>query len=178
MTKQKSSVSLLVIILVVVGVLGLVFFFGDKDDASVAVVSTQTNSVASETMVGDDMMMDEKLDEKTQMVLADAETVAGGVYEEFSPSHITRAEEGDVVLFFHATWCPSCRALDKAIESERENIPSDLSILKLDYDNSSDLKKKYGVTTQHTLVQIDKDGNLIKRWSGTPSLSALVEQVQ
>ena len=41
----------------------------------------------------------------------------------------------------------------------------------------ADLKKKYGVVYQHTFVQVDKDGNLIKKWSGSPNLSSLVTQV-
>jgi hypothetical protein len=47
----------------------------------------------------------------------------------------------------------------------------------VDYDNSDELKKKYGVTYQHTLVQVDKDGNLIKKWSGSPTLTSLVKEV-
>ncbi|MEK7564045.1 MAG: hypothetical protein AAB510_00550 [Patescibacteria group bacterium] len=57
-------------------------------------------------------------------------------------------------------------------------IPSDLSILDVDYDNSSDLKKKYGVTYQHTFVQVDKDGNMIKKWNGSPTLAKLVSEVR
>ena len=82
-----------------------------------------------------------------------------------------------MVLFFHASWCPSCRGLNKNIEENLGAIPAELSILKLDYDTETELKKKYGVTFQHTLVQVDADGNLIKKWSGSPTLSSLVSEV-
>lgn len=101
-----------------------------------------------------------------------------GTYEAYSPDKIARAETGDVVLFFHASWCPSCRALSTDIEGSRSDIPAGLTILKLDYDKETALKKKYGVTYQHTLVQVDADGNLIKKWSGGGTLETIVAQVK
>jgi hypothetical protein len=38
--------------------------------------------------------------------------------------------------------------------------------LKTDYDSNNELKKKYGVTYQHTFVQIDSNGNMITKWNG------------
>jgi thiol-disulfide isomerase/thioredoxin len=84
----------------------------------------------------------------------------------------------DVVLFFRAGWCPTCRAVDSDIKANLSKIPSSLAILDVNYDNSSALKQKYGVTYQHTFVQVDKDGNLIKKWSGSPTLAALVAEVK
>ena len=101
-----------------------------------------------------------------------------GVYEAYSAEKIARAETGDVVLFFHASWCPSCRGLNASIESNLSSLPKGVTILKADYDKEVELKKKYEVTTQHTLVQVDKDGNMIKKWSGSPSLESLVSQIQ
>ena len=37
-------------------------------------------------------------------------------------------------------------------------------LIKVDYDTEKDLKKQYGVTIQHTLVQTDSDGNKIAKW--------------
>lgn len=101
-----------------------------------------------------------------------------GSYEAYSAEKIAMAATGDVVLFFHASWCPSCRALNSDIEKNVSAIPTGVTILKTDYDNSKDLKQKYGVTTQHTLVQVGKDGNLISKWSGSPTLASLVSQVK
>lgn len=63
-----------------------------------------------------------------------------------------------VALFFHATWCPSCRGLDKAITTDVSSIPSDALIVKVDYDSSDELKKKYRVVGQHTIVLLNADG--------------------
>jgi thioredoxin-like negative regulator of GroEL len=101
-----------------------------------------------------------------------------GTYEDYSSEKVARAETGDVVLFFHASWCPSCRGLGSDIETNMASIPEGVSILKVDYDKEVELKKKYGVTYQHTLVQVDKDGNLIKKWSGSSKLSSLLSEIQ
>lgn len=103
---------------------------------------------------------------------------SGGTFEAYNESKLANAENGDVVLFFHAAWCPSCRALENDITANAANIPDDLTILKLDYDTESALKKKYGVRSQHSLVQVDSDGNLISIWRGGNRLSDLVKQVQ
>jgi thiol:disulfide interchange protein len=48
-----------------------------------------------------------------------------------------------VALFFHATWCPTCKALEKSINAEISSIPTDTLIVKVDYDTSTEMKKKY-----------------------------------
>lgn len=101
-----------------------------------------------------------------------------GSYEPYGPEKIAKATTGNVVLFFKASWCPTCRAVHADIQSHLKDIPSNLTILDLDYDNSAALKQKYGVVYQHTFVQVDAQGNSIKKWSGSPTLAALVAQVK
>ena len=106
------------------------------------------------------------------------EVISVGSYEVYGPEKIARASSGDVVLFFRASWCPSCRAVDADIRANLGKIPRDLTILDVNYDDSTELKKKYGVTYQHTFVQVDANSNLIKKWSGSATLQAIVGQVQ
>ncbi len=87
-------------------------------------------------------------------------------------------KDARVVLYFHAPWCPTCQALDKDIMANIANLPANTVIVKTDYDSSTDLKKIYGVTSQHTLVQVDASGNKIKKWSGSPELKDLVAEIQ
>ncbi len=82
----------------------------------------------------------------------------------------------NTVIFFHAPWCPSCVAADSAISSG--TVPDDVLILQADYDSNTDLKKKYGVVTQHTFVQVDENGEKIKSWVGGNSLDDIVSKVQ
>lgn len=101
-----------------------------------------------------------------------------GSYEAYAPEKLARAESGDVVIFFHASWCPTCRALSADIEKNLTAIPDGVSILKVDYDTETALKKKYSITYQHTLVQVDASGTLIKKWSGSPTLDRLVSEIK
>ena len=126
---------------------------------------------------GDEVMMTDEVVNDTGMMDKSDTMMKVGSYEAYAPEKLARAETGDVVLFFHASWCPTCRGLSADIEKNLEAIPSEVSLLKVDYDTESELKKKYGVTYQHTLVQVDKDGNMIKKWSGSPTLSSLVSQI-
>ena len=113
------------------------------------------------------------------MMAATSSMMHPGNYIAYAPEQIaSAAANGKVVLFFHASWCPTCRNLDTDIKAHLKDIPSNLTILDVDYDNSAELKKKYGVTYQHTFVEVDANGTLIKKWSGSPTLAALVAEVK
>ena len=102
---------------------------------------------------------------------------AKGRYEAYAPSLLQRAKTEKVVLFFYAPWCPTCRTVDTDIKNRLNDLPSDLSLLTVDYDSSTELKKKYGVTYQHTFVQVDETGNMLKKWSGGSTLQSILVQL-
>ncbi len=70
------------------------------------------------------------------------------------------------VLFFAASWCPSCRGADADIKANLKKIPKDVVIYKTDYDTETVLKQKYGVTHQHTFVYVNAKAEALKKWSG------------
>jgi len=74
---------------------------------------------------------------------------------------------GKKILFFHASWCPNCRAADKDLTAAV--LPNEITVFKADYDSEDTLKQKYAITSQHTFVQIDDEGNMIKKWTGGAS---------
>ncbi len=84
---------------------------------------------------------------------------------------------GSKILFFHAPWCPQCRALEASINSG--TIPTGVTISKVDYDSHQALRKKYGVTIQTTLVLLDDEGKLIKRYVAydEPTLASVVKNL-
>lgn len=175
---NKNIGFILLGIIVILG-LGYFAFSGNKKDKSEMVendtvieqmVDKEGESVLEEK---DDVMM-----QKDEVAIADKDDAMTGSYVAYSADMIAMATTGDVVLFFHASWCPSCRALNSDIEKNVSAIPTGVTILKTDYDKETELKKKYGVTIQHTLVQVDKDGNMIKKWSGSSELENLLAQIQ
>lgn len=77
------------------------------------------------------------------------------------------------VYFFHASWCPTCRAIDEDIRSDVGQIPAGTTIIKTDFDSETSLRQKFGVTTQYTFVQVDSNGEEINQWSATNLQKAL-----
>ena len=102
---------------------------------------------------------------------------SNGTYTNYSASAVANSNADNIILFFHATWCPSCHALNSDINANLSDIPAGTEIYKVDYDTSPELRKKYSVTTQHTLVKIDKNGNLLKKWDNSMTLNSLVSKI-
>ena len=98
---------------------------------------------------------------ETQQPEAAPKTNTPGKYIAFSDSASANTS-GTKLLFFHAPWCPQCRALDESIN--KGPIPDNVTIFKVDYDSNQELRKKYGVTLQTTIVKIDDQGNLVKKY--------------
>ena len=58
-----------------------------------------------------------------------------------------------VAVHFHATWCPTCRAQDKALDALKSDPAlKNVTILKADYDQEKALKKQMNIRTQSTFV--------------------------
>ena len=91
-----------------------------------------------------------------------------GKYIDYTPDILERElrEGNKVVLYFTASWCPFCKAADQAFRNKLNEIPTGVSVLRVNYDKSDDLKKTYGITYQHTFVQIDAYRNSVTKWSG------------
>lgn len=89
-------------------------------------------------------------------------------YLEYSDGTLANAQKrGKSVLFFAATtWCQTCAELEKEIIRRQSEIFEGVTILKVDYDNDKAMNQEYGVTSQHTLVVLDNNGQEVKRWLG------------
>lgn len=81
------------------------------------------------------------------------------------------------VLDFYASRCPSCRAAHKNIVAESDQLPKNLQILNVDYDTNKDLRDKYWVTSQHTFVLVDRNGNKIKSIQWLNHVSEIIDFV-
>ncbi|MBM7502791.1 hypothetical protein ACFPER_04875 [Agromyces aurantiacus] len=81
-----------------------------------------------------------------------------GAYLDYADGAI-EATPGPKALFFHAGWCPQCRELDEELRTD--GPPDGLTVFKVDYDARTDLRQKYGVTLQTTVVFVDDRGELL-----------------
>lgn len=118
-------------------------------------------------------MMDAEHETDTMEKTEEVMMKKAGTYTTYDASLLGKTE--NTVVFFHANWCPSCRAADKSISAVE--IPAGLTLLKADYDTQLDLRKKYKVTSQHTFVKVDAQGNLIKKWVGGNSIEDITSKL-
>lgn len=95
-----------------------------------------------------------------------------GRYLVFDQSDLETRTESRRVLFFYANWCPTCAEAHESLIMNASEIPEDVIILRVNYNDpdtdqtEKDLAQKYGITYQHTFVQIDEAGNELTTWNG------------
>ncbi|OGH28983.1 MAG: hypothetical protein A3B41_00405 [Candidatus Levybacteria bacterium RIFCSPLOWO2_01_FULL_37_26] len=93
-------------------------------------------------------------------------------YVEYSKAALDQAIGNRRVLFFYANWCSTCRPTDANFKENISKIPEDVTVIRVNFNDSEttqeekDLAKKYGITYQHTFVQIDSDGKEVTKWNG------------
>lgn len=103
---------------------------------------------------------------------SDTKTKSGVRYVPYMKSAFAQAASTRRVLFFYASWCPTCRPADADFSANQDKIPSDMTLIRVNYndpDTDSEekaLAKKYTVTYQHTFVQIDANGDKVAVWNG------------
>lgn len=138
----------------------------DPGSAGTVAQSTPADAMTEESTTDD--MAGESMGEESMtddMAEGSAEAMSGYVELATYQADPAAYSDGTVVLFFHADWCPECRATDEALTAD--GVPEDLTVVKVDFDTEDDLRQQYGVTQQHTFVQVDAEGNEITKWSGS-----------
>jgi thiol-disulfide isomerase/thioredoxin len=124
----------------------------------------------------------ETSDQATTEGIAEGETsdvgVSAGSYVDYAEFDADRSAytDGKVVLFFHAGWCPTCKKAEKNLTADPASIPAGLTIVKVDYDTATDLRREYGVTQQHTFVSIAADGSKQNVFTGAVTADAIAER--
>jgi thioredoxin 1 len=138
---------------------------GDVEPAGSA--SSSATNASMEPVGPDSGSSTDPSAEESAEAAAPADSVQPGAYVDLADyeSDPTAYQSGAVVLFFAASWCPTCQAADESLT--RAGVPDGLTVVKVDYDEETDLKRRYGVTVQHTFVQVDTDGNQLAKFAGS-----------
>lgn len=98
-----------------------------------------------------------------------------GRYIDYSPSFFSNLKNGDmVVLFFKSNWCTTCNGLDEDITANFNKIPENVYIMRVNFDSDLNTNAKYGAFVQHTLVATNHTGEMMLRWTGSPTLNDLL----
>lgn len=154
----------LIVVIVAIGsfvFVGTVIFFSssNKNSEDSMMVENDTMMEDSDAMKDSDAMDDSSMTDDSMVKSATR-------YVDYSSEAFAEANESKRVYFFHASWCPTCKVANEEFSSNGDSIPEDIVLFKTDYDSSSELKKRYAVTYQHTFVQVDENGNEITKWNG------------
>jgi thiol-disulfide isomerase/thioredoxin len=154
-TRLASTLALLV-------TLTLTGCAGEAEDAASPTTSTPTAAGASPTAAPPATSASPEAGE--------APAATTGSWVDLADYEADRAgfhDAGDVVLFFNADWCPTCQATVASLESE--GTPPGLTVVSVDFDDSDALRQQYGVTVQHTFVQVDVEGAELATFTGSAS---------
>jgi len=131
-----------------------------------------TDGINSEQTSSSNNLEAEKLDTSQNGVVGKGFYISYESYESAPDLY----KNSDVILFFNASWCSTCKVARENFEASLDQIPADMAIVVVDFENSDDLRKRYGVTLQHTFIQIDSNGDALKKWSGSTKISELLKQ--
>src|SRR3989338_2346256 len=152
--KNKKIIFIIITILAVIG-FGTYILFQNSSQSDENTATAPNNSM----MKKDDRPMEN-------------DTIACSRYIQYSKSTIDSASSNRRVLFFYASWCPTCKPADASFTQNASKIPDDVTLIRVNYNDpetdqeEKDLAKKYGITYQHTFVQIDSLGKEITKWNG------------
>ncbi len=75
-------------------------------------------------------------------------------FRAFTPAAFKAAQDAGKVslVFFHAPWCPVCRAQEPKLMSRLSGMYTDIVPFKVDYDSNQMLRKDMNVTRQSTVI--------------------------
>lgn len=147
---------------------GVVYLASSSDGSTQAMQQMRDKTSASQQTQDSDMT--------TMNTAPTAPAARPGVYTDYT-SGVIASTTGTKLLFFHAPWCPQCRALEADIK--KQGVPDGVTIIKVDYDSNQKLRQQYGVTIQTTLVKVDDAGNLVKKYVAydDPTLAAVSKEL-
>lgn len=93
----------------------------------------------------------------------------------YSEAALAAAQKANkpVALHFRADWCPTCRAQDKVLESLKAEPGLDLTVLAVNYDTEKDLKRRFQVNSQSTLVVLKGQKETTRLVGDTSKLNIL-----
>lgn len=88
-------------------------------------------------------------------------------YVWYSPQTLSDARaHGRVVLYFWAPWCGHCKIIDDELKGAQSELPTDATVVKVDYDAQKDIVGKYGITAPQAFLQIDPQDHILSQWVG------------
>lgn len=82
-----------------------------------------------------------------------------------------------VMVDFFATWCGPCQMFSPIVEQVEDKFDGDLTVVKVDIDENSDIAEKYTIQSVPTTI-LFKNGEVVERVSGMLSLSQCSDLIE
>lgn len=156
MGKENSPIIIVIVVFVVAVAIGG-FYFLSNSSRQGGGTSLPTIAPVTEKEVG----MEKELMAKE----------AGARYVEYTKEGYENIRNQKHVLFFYANWCPTCRPVDAEFQARMDDIPEDIVIVRVNYNDSEAdadedaLANEHNITYQHTFVLLE-NGQEVTRWNG------------
>lgn len=97
----------------------------------------------------------------------------------YSAAALAQAQQAGkpVALHFHADWCPTCRAQQTVLQSLKSEAGLEIAVLVANYDTEKDLKRRFNVRSQSTLIvlQGEKETQRLVGETATDSIRAALK---
>jgi thiol-disulfide isomerase/thioredoxin len=173
MHRRGNSTLAIIAIVFVVAIGGAAFYLLQGSSAPESTLPTPHSVTSNE----------EKTMDREDGMASDGNMVQDGSrYVMYSKSGYEEVKNQKHVLYFYANWCPTCRPVDAELQRSLNDIPEDLLIVRVNYNDSEtdsdeeSLANAFNITYQHTFVYIE-NGNEVTRWNGG-GLSEIISQTQ
>lgn len=161
---------IIIAVVVVVAIVGIgAYILSQNSTKSESMMVKEDTTMESKT---DDAMMQKDTNNMEKDDKMAKDTMSDSRYVEYSKASFDKAGNNRRVLYFYASWCPTCKPADADLEANKDRIPNDVTVIRVNYNDpetdqeEKELAKKYGITYQHTFVQIDSQGNEVTKWNG------------
>jgi len=70
------------------------------------------------------------------------------------------------VLFFTASWCEPCRAIDRVLEKLQRRNRKYVRVVNVDFDVAADERARWGVEQIPVVIVLSREGKLLLRADG------------
>jgi hypothetical protein len=132
--------------------------------------NTRTNSTTPATNTALSSTSGSATNVTTTNSATNTATSRTGQYTDYQTELFARAENSRVVIVFLAGYDPTSQILEEDLKNKSSVIPADLTIMKANFEEKTNEASRYGVISPATVVQIDKNGNLLRKQAGLLSL--------
>lgn len=155
---------ILTVILIIVAIVGGVVFY--------QLTGPQSNTPQSQNQNDSTGTIPEGSDQDVDASDNPTSPNAESSYVVYSKEVLANTVSKRRVIYFYANWCPTCKVANEEFSETPSRIPEDIVVIRANYnDTDTDqdeqaLARKYNITYQHTFVEIDQNGNEVKKWNG------------